>query len=333
MTIAICIPARDEAAELPGLFAALDRLQLPPACVVHLCLLLDGCRDDSAAMARAYRERSRLRVSITEAAPDAANAGRARHRVMEAGLAALAGEGLLLSTDADSRPAPGWLVAMAAALDQADVVAGRIVRTGAQPSVLQDRIERYYDALFALRRRIDPVPWEAPATHHHGGGANIGVRAATYRGIGGFAPLASGEDGRLLDDAARAGLRVRRDAACVVETSDRRVGRAPGGLAHALQLCDHQSAAATLVARPADAAWQYRHHALARAAYRRADWDMVGQALGVTADHVLGVARDCPNGEAFATRIVPVPPGGMRQVPLPVAEAELAALVPAAVAA
>jgi hypothetical protein len=128
-------------------------------------------------------------------------------------------------------------------------------------------------------------------------------------------------------------LRVRRDAACVVETSDRRVGRAPGGLAHALQLCDHQSAAATLVARPADAAWQYRHHALARAAYRRADWDMVGQALGVTADHVLGVARDCPNGEAFATRIVPVPPGGMRQVPLPVAEAELAALVPAAVAA
>jgi hypothetical protein len=192
---------------------------------------------------------------------------------------------------------------------------------------LQDRIETYYDALFAWRRRIDPVAWEAPATHHCGGGANLGIRADAYRMLGGFLPLASGEDARLLDDASRAGLRVRRDAACVVCTSDRRTGRAVAGLASALRQLDTTDAQTLEVAHPADMAWQYRMHAAARTAYEVGSLDAVAAALGLTLDHVRGVARECPNEEAFAMRIVPIPPGGMRSVPLPMAEAELARLV------
>lgn len=321
--IAICIPLRDEAAELPGLFGSLEALDGP---AVRVCLLLDGCTDRSAALAEEYRARSVHHVSVAETAASAANAGKARRRAMALGLATI-GDGILLTTDADSRPARDWLDRMRAALGHAGIVAGRIVRSGdGGASALQDRIEHYYDALYALRRRIDRVPWEAARTHHFTGGANLGFRTQAYRAVGGFLPLASGEDARIVDDAGRAGIGVRRDAACVVHTSDRRVGRAEGGLAHALRSCDVGDALSTRVAHPADATWQYRLHALARGAHAGEDWASVAAATGLGRDHVRGVARDCPNGEAFAMRVVPAPPGGMRSLTLPQAEAALAAL-------
>jgi len=310
-------------AALPALLDGLARQTRP----IGVCLFLDDCRDGSAALlaARAGDFPHPLHVAHGAAVADA-NAGRARAAAMAVG-AGLPGliDGLLLTTDADSVPAPGWAAAMAAGLATADVVAGRILRRQTHGSALQDRIEAYYDRLFALRRRIDPVPWEAGETHHQAGGANLGFRAAAYRGLGGFLPLPAGEDARLVDDAHRAGLAVRRDAACVVVTSDRRQGRVAGGLATALAALDGQEAQAVTVAHPADAAWQYRMQAAARQAFREGTPARVAAAIGLTAAHAVGVARDCPNGEAFAMRVVPVPPGGMRAVPLPEAEALLAA--------
>ena len=54
----------------------------------------------------------------------------------------------------------------------------------------------------------------------------MAMRADIYAALGGFPPLASGEDARLVDDAARAGFRVRHDAASWVHSSARRDGRA-----------------------------------------------------------------------------------------------------------
>lgn len=322
--IAICVPARDEAAELPTLFEALDRLVWNGAHRLNICLLLDGCVDASASLATAYRERSVHRVWIEQTPWTIANAGMARHRAMTLGLRAAGGnDALLLSTDADSAPCANWLQAMLAALRRADLVTGKITRADDEPNLLQDRLETYYDRLVMLRRRLDPVPWEAPAVHHHVGGANIGIHARAYRALGGFAPLPCGEDARLVDDASRAGLRVRRDADCVVRTSGRHVGRADGGFAASLQALTNTDAASISVAHPADAAWQYRRQADARAAHAIERLDLAATALGLSHDHVRGVARDCPNAEAFAMRIVPEPAGGMRTVALPVAEREL----------
>lgn len=325
--IAICIPARNEAAELRSLFSALELLDVHRERAVSICLLLDSCTDGSAELADAYAVKSRHRVLIAEEDVSTTSAGRARHRAMTMGLDALAGDdGILLTTDADSMPTPSWLEAMVAALDHAEVVIGKVIRTGCHPHPLQDRIERYYDALHALRRQLDPVPWEAPLTHHQTTGANMGIRASAYQLLGGFSPLASGEDARLVDEASRAGLSVRRDAASIVHTSDRRKGRAPGGMAHILYTLEAGDVDAVTVAHPQDAAWQYRMHALVRAAYLANRLERVGVALALTREHVVGVARDCPNGEAFAMRIVPEPPAGMRMVPLAVAEDEIALL-------
>lgn len=326
LPVAICVPARNEAAMLPQLFAAVDRLERVGV-APRLCLMLDSCNDASILVVRDYAARASLPVIVEMLnAPDA-NAGRARHRAMMLGDRSLSGVGVLLTTDADSAPDSDWLQAMAAGLRHADVVTGKVVRTVTRPNPLQDRLEAYYEALHALRRALDPVEWEGAATHHYASGANLGLLAASYRRLGGFEPLAHGEDGQLIDNAARAGLRVRRDAASVVHTSDRRFGRVAHGLAGTLRTLDCDGEAVD-VAHPRDAAWQYRNHGAARLAFNKADFAPLAVAIGLTVDHLVGVARDCPNAEAFAMRVVPTPPGGMRRVSLGIAELELAAITP-----
>lgn len=324
--IAICIPARNEAARLPRLFAALERLAVPDGAMLSVCLMLDGCTDDSAAIADAYRLRSRHRVAVAEAAPAPSNAGRARDAAMRLGIAVASDAAILLTTDADSVPATDWVATMVGALDHAEVVAGNVLRDGGGADAGQDRIERYYADLFALRRQVDPVAWEAPRPHHHASGANMGLSAATYRTLGGFAPLEHGEDARLADDAARAGFRVRRDAASIVHTSARRTGRARGGLAATLRDIDRRGLEGVVVAHPVDQLWQYRMHALARSTFATGMFAPLAAALALGIDHLTGVARDCPNAEAFAMRVVPVPTGGMRHIAFATAEATLAGL-------
>ena len=115
--------------------------------------------------------------------------------------------------------------------------------------------------------------------------------------------------------------------AVIVRTSSRREGRARGGLADHLRALDRGSGGdPRCVAHPADAVWQYRGHAAARAA-----WPALSQPgavarlaamLAVAPDHVLRVASAAANAEAFATHVVPAAPGAERLVPL--AEAERA---------
>lgn len=326
--VAVCIPVRDEAGGLPALLDGLAAQTEVRFDDVTLCLFFDGCTDGSEAIVAARAARYPMRIVAARSTDaDPPSAGRARRAAMRVGLGCE--PDALLTTDADSVPAADWIARTLAALTLADVVAGRIVRRPCRQAKRQDRLEAYYDRLHALRRRIDPVPWECATPHHFTGGANLGFRSSAYRALGGFVPLPSGEDARIVDDAGRAGLRVRRDPAPVVHTSSRRHGRAPNGLAATLRGIDGQGASVR-VGHPADAAWQYALHAHARASFpilahppMLAD---LAAALSLTPDHVIGVARDCPNGEAFAMRIVPAPPGGVRSVPLDQAETALAVL-------
>ncbi|MFN3675648.1 MAG: glycosyltransferase [Sphingomonas pseudosanguinis] len=306
----LCIPARDEAAMLPGLLAAIAG-QSVPLTTLRVCIYLDDCRDGSADLLDRIGPDLPFRLSVARGpGASAPNAGAARRAALALGLALLdGGEGMVFTTDADSRPHRDWIAAGRKALAVADMVAGRILRIDAAADPLQGRIEAYYDRLHRYRRIVDPVAWEARDTHHFSGGANIALRASAYRDVGGFLPLPCGEDARLLDDAARAGLRVRRDGAMRVETSSRRQGRIAGGLAGQLRALDE--GATPMMADPRGAAWQWRAQAAARRAFMGIDRVDVrvalGQRLGLTADHVLGVARDCPNAEAFAMRVVPAP--------------------------
>ena len=328
--VAICIPVRNEQETLPALLAALavlDRSNIDLA----VFFLLDSCTDASEDLLKAQASNFPHRLTTSRAVSHGdANAGRARRSAMELGLihSRSAPNGILLSTDADSQPSPNWAHAALHGLGLADVVAGRLIRTAAESDPAQGRVERYLDRLHAVRRTIDPVPWDTGAGSHFSGGANLGFRRCTYEALGGFKPVPSGEDAMLLDDASRAGFRVRREPSMVVETSSRRNGRAPGGLAAALRIIDNGGLPS--MPHPGAAIWQYRAQADARRMYGTLSDNStaarLGSLIGLTADHVMGVARDCPNAEAFAMRVVPSAPGPNRMIPLDEAEQALAAL-------
>jgi hypothetical protein len=72
--------------------------------------------------------------------------------------------------------------------------------------------------------------------HPHVHGANLGIRASAYLALGGWQPLATGEDADLAQRAAAAGyLSISRTAAIPVVTSVRRAGRAPRGFSNYLR--------------------------------------------------------------------------------------------------
>ena len=321
----VCVPVRNEEALLPGLLDALAGQSGAPD--FALCLLLDNCIDGSTALVAERSSSLPFAVISARAASGSLNAGLARRRAMDLGLSIVADDGAILSTDADTTPDPDWLCANLAALEKADVAAGRVVRADGPPCPIQDRVEAYYDQLFAWRRELDPVPWEAPQTHHYTSGASLAFRVGTYRGLGGFEPLPSSEDARLVDNAHRVGLRVRRDAAIRVATSARRDGRAAGGIADHLRQLDAGLRHVTMV-HPADATWRYTRHAAARAAWpdMAAQRSMLARELCCDVGHIDRVAADAGNAEAFAMRVVPEIPGGERTVSLDEAEIALAQL-------
>lgn len=321
--IAVGVPVRNELARLPDLLDALARQIGAPA--FTLCLFFDNCTDGSVELVRLRA--AGLPFPIRTRRGDGRgppNAGLARGRAM-ALAAAAAPNGILLTTDGDGEPAPDWIAANLASLVVADLVAGRILRGAGLPCPQQDRMEAYYDRLHDLRRALDPVAWEGQPTHHWTSGASLAMHAATYRALGGFAPLANGEDAALCDAAARASFRVRRDAGVVVSTSARRQGRAAGGFAAALAAFDAADRLPAIT-HPEDEAWRFRMHAEARPRHGSGDYTRLAHRLGIPLAEVARVAAGCRGGEGFAARIVGTPPGGARTVRLDHAERLLSIL-------
>jgi hypothetical protein len=319
--LAIGVPVRNEVDRLPRLLSALAAqsgdLQF------LLCIFFDNCSDGSAQLVEAWADRLPFAI-ISDCCVQgrAPNAGAARARAMALAMRE-APAGSLLTTDADSEPASDWMVANLHALNHADVVAGRITRWPEGSGDRQDRICRYFDRLHAIRRAIDPVPWEAEKTHHWTSGASLAISAQVYQKLGGFAAKVSGEDAAFADSASQHGFRVRRDGGVMVRTSSRRVGRALHGFAASLAALD-EGVQTPDVAHPDDEAWRFHMQARSRTAFDVGDLRLLPDALGLPQSEVETVAAECANSEAFATRIVGAPPGGMRMVSLGHAEALLA---------
>ena len=122
------------------------------------------------------------------------------------GARAASGEWLAF-TDDDCEPQPGWLDALAAAGEEADVVEGRTVAPGASDSPLEECVES-----------------EA------GGGlwsCNLAVRREAFFNLGGFDEdftEAAGEDMEFAWRVARANLRVGFAPAAIVHHPPRRIG-------------------------------------------------------------------------------------------------------------
>ncbi len=244
----VAIPVRDEAERLsPCLGALAAQRQAHDMAVI---LLFNNCTDASERIAMAMRPGLpfRLHALRVELAPHEAHVGTARALAMKeaARLHAAAGrhDGIILTTDADSRVASNWLAANLAAFRAgADAVAGFVETDAIErhrlPNHMIERLaaERAYEGMLAeLEARLDPQEHDPLPRHRMASGASLGLTLQAYCRIGGLPQVAVGEDRALVAALRAVDARIRHDPCVRVTTSCRVQGRARGGAADTMRL-------------------------------------------------------------------------------------------------
>jgi len=250
----VVVPARNEEATLALLITALagqrDLRGTPlDAASYEVILLLNNCTDRTAEIARELQQRyTRLQLHVAEVlfAPHEAHVGRARQALFEVAFARFQfldrPAGLILTTDADSRPAADWIAQNEAEIAAGvDGVGGRILLEPAEQATLPKGVRRlflldigYRRALEELRSLYAPEAHDPFPRHHQHFGASIAVTAAAYAKAGGMPLKRSSEDVALYRAIVESGARFRHSHRVRVYTSGRMIGRAEGGLADAI---------------------------------------------------------------------------------------------------
>lgn len=243
----VAIPARNEAALLPRLIAALARQTvtrwLPGR--LEVVVVLNNTTDGSREALRAAEGLTpELDLIVEDIAYPAqhAHVGTARRRAM-AIAARLRPTGVLLTTDADAVPADDWIEAnLRAIAGGADLVGGRITgdpeeeaRFGPgfrRRARLHARHRALRDELAAL---IDPLPHDPWPRHQDHTGASLATRAEVHDALGGIDALPFREDLAFVAKARAAGYRLVHPLDVRVMVSARTQGRAPGGMADCLR--------------------------------------------------------------------------------------------------
>lgn len=220
--IAVVIPARDEqetiVRALAAVLAASSGLDAHVTC--SCVVVADGCRDETAAVARAWSALGEMPCTVLECSERSVGAARGlgtsvaidhalRRGVEPARL-------WLAHTDADTVVGTDWLALQLRIADRGvDAVAGIVELDESAPAVLARRFRSKY--------HLGPN-----GTHTHVHGANMAMRATTYLDAEGWDARRTGEDHDLWHRLASVGTCVS-STAIVVRTSARLIGRAPNG--------------------------------------------------------------------------------------------------------
>ena len=218
-TIVVVVPARDEQRSIGRCLDALDAAaaalrQARPAegPDVRILVVLDRCLDDTAEIVAG-------RSSVESVVSSAGRVGEARALGVERALAAgdaEPNETWIANTDADSAVPLDWLTVQLEAAE-----AGHAALLGAvRPD--EEGLDAEQLAHYLLRHPLRE-------SHRNVHGANLGVRADHYLAVGGFEPVATGEDVSLVASLERLGLSVASTGRAAVLTSSRLLGRAPEG--------------------------------------------------------------------------------------------------------
>jgi dolichol-phosphate mannosyltransferase len=185
--ISVVVPARNEERRLPACLEALAR----DGDADEVIVVDDRSTDDTAAVA------ARAGARVVSGAPLPEGWG-GKAWALEQGLAAARGE-IVVFLDADTRPRPGLLGALAAALDGADLVSAgpRFACDGALEQAL------HASMLATLVYRFGPTDvedWQPSPARAVMNGQCVAARAAALRAAGGWARVA----GSLVEDVALA---------------------------------------------------------------------------------------------------------------------------------
>jgi glucosyl-3-phosphoglycerate synthase len=223
----VVVPARDEEQLIGRCIAALAVQQGVARPDYEVLLVLDRCTD--ATQATALAAARDLQLTIVHATEP--GVGHARRLGFDLAAQRLEPDGLIATTDADSRPEPDWLRAQLDAVGQGALAIGGRIEIG-DPETLPPAALARRAAEAAQRHAALQGP--GAREHHQFSGGSIGVTAATYTLVG-LEPRHALEDEGFERALQRHGIPIDRLGAVRVTTSGRRQGRAPRGLAVDLQ--------------------------------------------------------------------------------------------------
>ena len=270
----VAIPIRNERDRIVACLSSLAaQIGLEPGSF-GIVLFANNCTDDTCDLVRAFPSMP-WPLRLIETTDPAASAGWARRIAMEAAAGWLDegghADGVLLTTDADSRVGLDWVARNLARLAEgADAVAGRISLEPHEAALLptrlhaRGRLEAEYEAILTeIGARLDPDPGNPWPCHWSKSGATLAARLTAYREVGGMPDLVAGEDRAFVDAIRARDLVVRHDPTIEVVTSGRLDGRAIGGVADTIRLrCDVPES-------PCDDRLERLHTAVARSLWRR----------------------------------------------------------------
>ncbi|MET0385711.1 MAG: glycosyltransferase [Polyangiales bacterium] len=224
--IGIIVPAHNEADHIAACMTSIEaaRERVAPDIETHVVLVLDHCRDDTRGAAATAFRRSHAIIDVAYA-----NVGRARAHAAAVLMRHFSdcdpARLWLATTDADSEVPACWLQdQLQVARSGYDACAGTVQVADWEAHGYEPHYVREYDAFY------DRDDCES-GVHPHVHGANLGVRANVYAAVGGFPPLATGEDHALWQALAKAGYKTLSTRAIQVLTSARLHARAPQGFA------------------------------------------------------------------------------------------------------
>ncbi|MFF1960546.1 glycosyltransferase [Streptomyces sp. NPDC058220] len=221
--LAVVVPSHNDAPLLTRALASLRTARHHPDVAglrVITVVVADACTDHTESVAR------RAGVDVIRIAarnPGLARAAGAAHALSLLGVPA---ESVwIATTDADGTVPAHWLAYQKAQARRGwDAVIGTVT-VDSWPAEGGPGLAARFHALYRATRPIDGRRWRHPHVH----GANLGVAAHAYVRVGGFPPLATGEDHALVAALERHGHRILRTDACPVTTSARLAARARGG--------------------------------------------------------------------------------------------------------
>ena len=225
--VVIVMPARDERDTIGDSLAAVGRAVdgAGPVVACSITVVDDGSSDGTGQIARRALARLDLRAQVVRV--NVGRVGTARRIGVHVTTATWRSPERvwILSTDADSRVRPDWIVRHVAHAQNGAVAVSGIV----------DLIEGVDVARFRSRWRSDYGARIADDHRHpYAHATNLGVRLDAYRAVGGFRDVAGEEDGDLWSRLRARGIEPLSDARIVVDTSGRCHGRVAEGFAHAL---------------------------------------------------------------------------------------------------
>jgi glycosyltransferase involved in cell wall biosynthesis len=241
----VVVPARDEQQRIAACITALAGQRDVPGEHYEVIVILDGCTDATAEIARNVADETRGLRLHQVALDSPQGVGRARRLGMDLACERLLSlgrtDGLIASTDADSVVAPDWLCIQLELLRAgAEAIGGRIELDSEEAGRLAPEALAMRDGAIASRTRRALKLSSSPelVEHHQFSGASLALTAAAYARCGGLPVRAALEDEALEHALAGQGVAIHRSGRVRVRTSARKSGRAPRGLARDLAGAD-----------------------------------------------------------------------------------------------